>query len=110
MKLDKLIIPVALTVVTILVLISATSDIRRLRKWQKVEPLSIHTYELGNITNAVNISTKKSADYVLGVNDALDFITLLNLEQRMYATNRTWGEMGRIVAQRLNVERTGQTF
>ena len=48
----------------------------------------------------------KSAEYERGVNDALDCIILLNLEQQLYQTNRTWGAMGEIVAQRLSVERT----
>jgi len=48
----------------------------------------------------------KSTDYERGVNDALDCIALLNLEQELYRTNRTWGEMGAIVARRLSVART----
>ena len=48
----------------------------------------------------------KTDEYARGVNDALDSITLLNLEQHLYQTNRTWGAMGEIVAQRLGVERT----
>ena len=52
------------------------------------------------------IKMLKSAEYARGVNDALDCITLLNLEQQLYQTNRTWGAMGEIVAQRLSVERT----
>jgi hypothetical protein len=52
------------------------------------------------------ITMLKSSEYARGVNDALDCITLLNLEQQLYQTNRTWGAMGEIVAQRLSVERT----
>lgn len=42
--------------------------------------------------------------YDRGVNSALDALILLNLEQQLQGTNRTWGEMADMVRQRLNVE------
>ena len=43
--------------------------------------------------------------YAKGANDALDAMMLLNLEQQLQGTNRTWGAMAEIVCKRLNVER-----
>lgn len=42
--------------------------------------------------------------YDRGVNSALDALILLNLEQQLQGTNRTWGEMADIVRRRLDVE------
>lgn len=47
-------------------------------------------------------NTKLSYDR--GVNSALDALILLNLEQQLQGTNRTWGEMADIVRRRLDVE------
>jgi hypothetical protein len=44
--------------------------------------------------------------YVKGANDALDGIMLLDLEQRLQGTNRTWGTMAEVVCERLSVERS----
>lgn len=44
-------------------------------------------------------------DYARGVNAALDAVMLLDLEQDLQETNRTWGAMADVVCQRLNVER-----
>jgi len=47
-----------------------------------------------------------SRDYAEGVNDALDTFVLLNLEQQLQHTNRTYGEMAEIVCERMKVKRT----
>lgn len=44
-------------------------------------------------------------DYERGVNDALDAIILLDLEQNLTHTNRTWGAMAEVVCERLKVKR-----
>lgn len=41
--------------------------------------------------------------YRNGVSNALDCLVLLNLEQQLYDTNRTWGAMCTIVRSRLGV-------
>ncbi len=46
-----------------------------------------------------------AAEYGRGVNNALDAISLLDLEQKMKGESRTWGEMAEIVCRRLKVER-----
>jgi hypothetical protein len=46
-----------------------------------------------------------SDQYAAGVNAALDAMMLLNLEQQLQGTNRTWGAMAEIVCERLRVER-----
>jgi hypothetical protein len=46
-----------------------------------------------------------SDQYASGVNAALDAMMLLNLEQQLQGTNRTWGAMAEIVCERLRVER-----
>ena len=43
------------------------------------------------------------SDYERGVNDALLATMLLHLEQRLDGSNRTWGEMAKIVMRRLDV-------
>ena len=48
---------------------------------------------------------KAQPAYAKGVNDALDTIMLLDLEQELQGTNRTWGAMAEIVCERLRVER-----
>jgi hypothetical protein len=48
---------------------------------------------------------KVNEEYARGVNSALDSIMLLDLEQKLYETNRTWGAMADVVCQRLKVER-----
>jgi hypothetical protein len=48
---------------------------------------------------------KAYPQYAKGANDALDAIILLNLEQQLQGTNRTWGAMAEIVCERLNIER-----
>jgi hypothetical protein len=42
--------------------------------------------------------------YTRGVNDALNAVMLLNLEQDLQGTNRTWGEMSDIVRNRLGAD------
>ena len=48
---------------------------------------------------------KAYPQYAKGANGALDAIILLNLEQQLQGTNRTWGAMAEIVCRRLNIER-----
>ena len=48
---------------------------------------------------------KAFPQYAKGANDALDAIILLNLEQQLQGTNRTWGAMADIVRERLHVEK-----
>lgn len=48
---------------------------------------------------------KAYPQYAKGANDALDAIILLNLEQQLQGTNRTWGAMAEIVCKRMNIER-----
>ena len=48
---------------------------------------------------------KAYPQYAKGANDALDAIILLNLEQQLQGTNRTWGAMAEIVCRRMNIER-----
>ena len=48
---------------------------------------------------------KAFPQYAKGANDALDAIILLNLEQQLQGTNRTWGAMAEIVCKRMNIER-----
>lgn len=48
----------------------------------------------------------ENAAYQRGVNSALDATMLLDLEQRMTATNRNWGDMAKVVCARLGVKRT----
>ena len=48
---------------------------------------------------------KAYPQYAKGANDALDAIILLNLEQQLQGTNRTWGAMAEIVCERMNIER-----
>ena len=48
---------------------------------------------------------KAYPQYTKGANDALDAIILLNLEQQLQGTNRTWGAMAEIVCKRMNIER-----
>jgi hypothetical protein len=60
-----------------------------------------------NITsNAVKNSalTFHKLGYDKGVYEALSAFMLLDLEQRLEGTNRTWGAMSAIVCQRLKVE------
>jgi len=72
--------------------------------------LETHTQELitPSTTNLVDIGYKLYPEpiYVQGVNDALDTIALLNLEQHLINTNRSFGEMSEIVCSRLHVPRT----
>ena len=44
-------------------------------------------------------------EYERGVNDALDAIMLLDLEQKLTPTNRTWGAMAELTCERLKVKR-----
>lgn len=43
--------------------------------------------------------------YTKGVNDALDRIMLLDLEQRLQGTNRSWETMAEVVCERLGIQR-----
>lgn len=54
---------------------------------------------------ATRIYFKAELAYMQGANDALDALALLALEQQLQGTNRTWGEMARIVCDRMGVER-----
>lgn len=60
-----------------------------------------------DIKERISYATSRGFDagYEKGVNHALDSITMLNLEQWMQGTNRTYGQMGEIVADRLKVKR-----
>jgi len=48
---------------------------------------------------------RNTRSYSEGVNNALDAIVLLDLEQKLQGTNRTWGVMADIVRERLSVEK-----
>jgi len=52
----------------------------------------------------LSLSKGEYTSYEQGVNDALNAFALLNLEQDLQNTNRTFGEMNKIVKQRLGVK------
>jgi len=51
-----------------------------------------------------NPAEKTHLTYGHGVNDALEYIMLLDLELDLKSERKTWGEMCNIVRKRLNVK------
>jgi len=67
----------------------------------------ILNYYLSQATVSVEspmIISKVGTDYARGVNDALQTITLLDLEVKLNNERKTWGEMNTIVRLRLGVK------
>jgi len=56
------------------------------------------------IDKSIEITNEYDRGYRTGVSSALDCMMLLNLEQQLYNTNRTWGDMSIIVRSRLGVK------
>lgn len=53
---------------------------------------------------SIEITNEYDRGYRTGVSNALDCMMLLSLEQQLYNTNRTWGDMSSIVKSRLGVK------
>ncbi len=77
--------------------------------WERADDQTV--YEFGKtwlMNDGRWITTTNGAiatDYVNGANDALDAIILLNLEQQLQGTNRTWGAMTETVCERMQIKR-----